>query len=82
MIYDANFLAPFRKRTRDRPTPAAPAEKTKEIDFAAYAGQLRPWTHRDAVVLLELELELMDELNRAKAQEEETPHDDDGARPH
>ena len=42
---------------------------------------LLQWTHRDAVVLLELELELMDELNRAQAKEEET-QDDDGVRPH
>ena len=82
MIYDANFLAPFRKRPRDRHAAAAPAEKTTEMDFSRYAGQLRPWTYRDSAVLLEIEQALIDELDRAKAKEEEIPHDDHGARPH
>jgi hypothetical protein len=33
-------------------------------DFGRYAGQLRPATHRDAVVVLELERQFQDELDR------------------
>ena len=69
MIYDAHFFAAFRKRPRAKSAPAAQAEKTTVIDFARYAGQLRPWTHRDAVVELELEQTLIEELDRAKAKE-------------
>ena len=69
MIYDAHFFAAFRKRSKS--ASAVPAKKTTVIDFARYAGQLRPWTHRDAVVEMELEQMLIEELDRAKAKEEE-----------
>ena len=76
MIYDANFLAAFRKRR----APAPKAEKT-EMDFSRYADQLRPWTHRDAAAAMAVETELARDLDRAQAKEEET-QDDHGARPH
>jgi hypothetical protein len=38
-----------------------------EMDFDRYAGQLRPWTQSDALLVWELEKELIEELDRAEA---------------
>jgi hypothetical protein len=38
-----------------------------EMDFGRYAGQLRPWTHADAMLIAELERELVEELDRFEA---------------
>jgi hypothetical protein len=41
-------------------------EPAMEMDFGRYQGQLRPLTHRDFVVTLEVEAELEADLERAE----------------
>jgi hypothetical protein len=44
-------------------------EAMTEMDFARYAGQLRPLTYRDMALLAELEHDLVAELDEAQARE-------------
>ena len=44
-----------------------------EMDFGRYAGQLRPLTHRDFAVTLEVEAELEADLERAERRKAKPP---------
>jgi hypothetical protein len=48
-----------------------------EMDFSRYAGQLRPLTYRDMVLLAELEQALIEELDRALVKKPDTEPDFD-----